>query len=194
MLLRSSYSIVLINAALLSTPAISEERPWYIGFKGGVTQFDDACESAATSCDDSDYGYGIFSGYQFHKNFAVEIGYSDLGEASARYPSRPGSEFKGELSLLDLSLRAHWPVFKAINLYGKAGATWENTKVTADNGGGSNEDDDINALFATGLEYSWTDAWLIQAEIQYVDGIGNSELGEADSYFISAGARFRWGY
>ena len=56
---------------------------WYIGGAFGQTEVALDC-AGTTACDDSDSGWKIFAGYQFNRNFAVELGYGDLGRSSPR--------------------------------------------------------------------------------------------------------------
>ena len=69
----------------------------YVGLGLGSTKFDDVDTSdikadcnfiiaaggtCGVSSDDSDTGYKIFGGWKVNPNFAVELSYADLGEAS----------------------------------------------------------------------------------------------------------------
>jgi hypothetical protein len=42
------------------------------------------CDGVPVSCDGKDKGWRLFAGSQFHRNFAVEAGYFNIGEASSQ--------------------------------------------------------------------------------------------------------------
>ena len=75
-----ALTALVAAAAGISPLAVAQDSGWYIGAMAGQSNFKDC---TAPNCDDSDTALGIFGGYQFHKNFAAELGYTDLGKASA---------------------------------------------------------------------------------------------------------------
>ena len=64
----------------------SDQLGFYVG--GGVAgaKVDKLCSdiglTTVTGCDDKDNSWKVSAGYQFHPNFAVEVGYVDLGKYS----------------------------------------------------------------------------------------------------------------
>lgn len=76
-------------AISLATPSVSFAQakggsPFYIGASIGQSKAKKFCdELAGASCDDKDTAWRILGGYQFHPNFAAEIGYHDFGKVTA---------------------------------------------------------------------------------------------------------------
>jgi OOP family OmpA-OmpF porin len=77
----------IVGAAIAaSSPAAVAQAPgdagWYVGAALGQDQLDLDC-TGATACDDKDSSWKVFAGYHFNRSFAVEVGYGDLGKATA---------------------------------------------------------------------------------------------------------------
>ena len=58
---------------------------FYLGGKLGLNHYQHACESWSLDCDKNSVAAGVFAGYQFTRNIAVEAAYIDLGDAKATY-------------------------------------------------------------------------------------------------------------
>ena len=81
---RALRAIALVSLLALPGVALSQDIPgWYLGFGIGQSKFKDACSGLSGSCDDTDTGGKFFGGYQFSKNFDLELGYADLGQAKS---------------------------------------------------------------------------------------------------------------
>src|SRR5882762_12016655 len=84
----------MLGAAVMAVPAVSMaqargETGWYLGGGIGQSQAKDGCTGVGgpgVSCDDKDTAYKIFGGYQVNRNFAAELGYSELGKVKASAP------------------------------------------------------------------------------------------------------------
>src|SRR3954469_6849620 len=79
--IKRSLSALLAAAGLAAAPVLAQDSGGYIGASAGNTRFDGPGVSGSSSLtqDDTDSGFKIWSGYQFNRNFAVEVGYVDLG-------------------------------------------------------------------------------------------------------------------
>ena len=113
-------SLAILGAALLgfTLPAAAQVSPpslsaVYIGAAIGQAKAKDAC-NGIPGCDDKDTTWGLFAGYRLHRNFAAEIGYHDLGSASAG-----GFKFEGKAwELVGLGIV---PLNDQFSVYGKLG-------------------------------------------------------------------------
>src|SRR5262245_34656900 len=54
---------------------------WLVGGTIGQSKINVDCPAGA-SCDDTDTAFRIFGGYNFNRNFGVELGYADLGKVT----------------------------------------------------------------------------------------------------------------
>lgn len=86
--------------------------------------------------DEDDFGYKILGGYQFHRNFAAEIGYGMLLDKE-----------NAEVTALELVGVGLWPLGNNFSLLGKLGlADWE-----IDSRGGSADGTDLT--WALGAQF-----------------------------------------
>ncbi len=73
----------LVAASFSALPSFAQQG-WYAGFGLGVGNLNQSGQDisglANAQLDDSDTTYTIRGGYRFHPNFAVEVGYYDLGK------------------------------------------------------------------------------------------------------------------
>ena len=111
-----AYRLGAIGLALagstLGGQALAQPAPgWYVGGNVGraTTDFDQrfigvpAGTVTGINDDDSDTAWKLFGGYQFHRNFAVEGGYFDLGRYDYGYTTGAGA-FSGSTRLQGLNL------------------------------------------------------------------------------------------
>jgi len=106
--------LMLLAAALVALLPVSESRAqghWYVdaavgqataNYSGGDLTNDLASlgwSITNPSVDDKDTAYKIFGGYSFNQNFAVEVGYVELGEVKTEFGANiPPSEVNDLLS------------------------------------------------------------------------------------------------
>lgn len=76
--------------------------------------------SFVTSVDDEDEGYKVFTGIQFNRHFAAELGYARFGEVTAGYDLFQGKS-TGELAGYYLALTGAIPLNELVSVSGKAG-------------------------------------------------------------------------
>ena len=72
-----------VTVCLAAGAAWSQDKGPYIGGSLGRSEMKDACEGVAISCDKTDKAWKIFGGYQFNRNLAAGLAYTDLGETKA---------------------------------------------------------------------------------------------------------------
>jgi OmpA-OmpF porin, OOP family len=84
-----------IVAALVAGPAAAQSTDpsgIYLGGSIGRSQYKDHCKNLLIPCEDQDTAWRLFGGYQFNRNWAVELGYGDYGEAVASGPVPAGAQ------------------------------------------------------------------------------------------------------
>ena len=75
-----------------------------------------------TEYDDEDSGFNIFIGYDYNERFAVELGYSDLGDTKASISDSGGLTAEHEITVMTLAgLLKTDPIAENILLFVKAG-------------------------------------------------------------------------
>ena len=98
-----------------------QDRGWYAGASIGQSEVQDFCDGIP-GCDGKDSAWKIFGGYQVNRNFAIELGYTDLGEATVNV-SGPGGNLNAsvESSAWELVGIGSLPVANRFSVYGKLG-------------------------------------------------------------------------
>ncbi|HZM33192.1 MAG TPA: outer membrane beta-barrel protein, partial [Burkholderiales bacterium] len=156
---------------------------FYIGGSIGQSELKDACEGVA-SCDEKDTAWRFIAGYQINKNFAAEVGYTDLGEASA-----PGAS--AEASAWELVGLGFLPLGNHFSLYGKAGVY--RGDVEASGLGVSVEESNNGLTYGAGVQWDFGKRLGLRAEWQrYADVGGDDVGGETDVDVMNIGVVFRF--
>jgi hypothetical protein len=124
-------------------------RSGYVGLNLGKPDFDLRCPSGY-NCDDPDWRAHIYTGGLINEWIGAEVGY--MYEGSAR---RGGGDTKAQGLNLALVLRA--PI-GAFNVFGKVGAIYGQTRVSADGLSGlrTGKEDGWGASYAVGVGYDFT--------------------------------------
>lgn len=154
---KTSLSLaILLAATLAATAAHSADSGFFAEVGAGMTKVDtDVDNIPGVSVDDEDMFFSIGGGYSFNKIFALEAGYTDLGEAEISIPqiaysatiSADGFYFGPRLTL-ELS-----PKFEA---YGRIGMfVWDGEFKDSD--GYSVSDDGSDIYFGIGAAYKISD-------------------------------------
>ena len=76
--------------AAAAQPSLSSA---YIGGTIGQAEYKDGCAGVG-GCDEKDTAWRILGGYQFNRYFAAELGYHNLGEASASAGATEGTAWE----------------------------------------------------------------------------------------------------
>jgi OmpA-OmpF porin, OOP family len=156
-------AFTLPAAAQYRSPALSSA---YIGANIGQSKFKDVCPG----CDDKDTAVKLYGGYQFHPNFAAELGYTDLGEVSG---------VKG--NAWELSAVGLFPLANQFSLLGRLGAYHGELK-----DGGSNTKNGLT--FGLGAQYDINRNIGVRAEWQRF----NNMSSDVDVDVLSIGALYRF--
>jgi len=175
---------VLFSALSLgSAPAFSQDQGFYAGASFGKSDLKDAC-TGLPNCDDSDTTLGIFGGYQFNRHFGAEIGYTDLGKASASSGAASATlEAKG----LEFLAVGTIPLNQQFSLYGKLGLfMWDADIRVSGPATVLTSDDGTDLTIGFGARYSFTKNLAAQLQWQRYD------LDNFDVDVISVGILFRF--
>jgi OmpA-OmpF porin, OOP family len=188
---RAGLAVLGIAGAMAFTaPAVAQDTGFYAGFSLGQATADDACTGVSgpgVSCDDKDSAWKILGGYQFNRHFAVELGYTDLGEVSA---SGPGGSASIESSAFEVVAVGMMPIADKFAIYGKLGMYRGETDASGP--GGSISESTTDLTFGIGARYDFTRNLGVRAEWQKYSDVGGGEIGEADVDVISVGVIFRF--
>ncbi len=209
MKLTHSYLLIAVYSAMgfsafaqaqeaVSQPATQEasnipvyqDGHFYLGGRMGWAAFQGACGSSALDCNDDPFGYGVYGGYQYTPWFALEGGLTAYGEPDARYESGSvSSEVQGG----EMAAKLTYPLTDRLGLYSRLGAAYQDIDKTSSNIDGTIHSYEWNAFASIGLDYRLSQRWSLRGEYQFVDGIGNSDVQQADMHFTSLGVTYHFG-
>lgn len=184
-------SLAAVAAALCvaaSAPAFAQG--WYAGLTIGQGKADFNASDIGLSIgtiDDKDTTFGGRLGYDFNRNFGVEIGYYELG----KYPFNgtvAGLPVSGEAKAksYSASVVGTLPFSDQFSAYGKIGYARSRVEGKADVLGfsGSSSDWESEAVYGVGLKWMVDRQWGIFGEWMRNDDI------KVDNYMIGALVRF----
>ena len=188
--MKVQVAILSLVALAFAGPALSQQKESgiYIGGALGQAEQSDQCSSTAAgvSCDNKDSAWKIFGGFQFSRYFAAELGYANLGEASASAGAVSATD---EATAIELVALGMFPVVERFSIFGKLGLYRGELERTSNNpliATGSNSQTDFT--FGLGVRFDVTHNIGLRAEWQrYID------LGEiTDVDLFSIGVQFRF--
>lgn len=168
---------------------------WYIGGALGQSKADGFCDIVGPggSCDDKDTTWRVFGGYQVNKNFALEFGYSQLGEITAQ-------DSTGRIALdataFEFTVLGILPVADKFSIYGRAGLYMADTELAATVvglGSVTVSESNTDLTFGFGVRYDFTRNFAVRAEWQrYTDLGGGNVILEGDLDVMSIGVVYRF--
>jgi opacity protein-like surface antigen len=151
-------------ATLASSAFAAQPNTFYAGVDGGSTKIDDFGDDKGS--------YGAFLGYNFHENFAAEIGARRLGKWDYFGADVHANQYSASI-IGTLPLQNNFNVFGRLG-YNKVTAKAEYQGYTADA-------DDKGVLYGVGVGYQFTPTIAGRVEFQ---------KPSSDSRNISAGVAF----
>jgi OOP family OmpA-OmpF porin len=139
----------------------------YIGASFGQSDLGDSCSTVAgfgVSCDDKDTAWKILGGYQFNRNFAAELGYTNLGEITL---TGPGGTATVEVTAFELVGVGIFPIANQFSVYGKLGFA----RGEAETGGAAAgfSDSSTDLTYGIGVQYDFSQQLGVRAEWQRYD-------------------------
>ncbi len=193
-LLAGLFAVVTAAPAVVS----AQDAGFYAGGAVGKSELKDACvDTAPLSCKDNDTAYKIFGGYQFNKNFGAELGYVNLGKATASgtilgVPVSADIKAKG-FELLGVGTL---PLADKFSAYGKLGffrwdvdASARVGAVTID----SASENGTDLTYGIGVKYDFAKNMGVRLEWQRYKDLGNeATTGKSDVDLLSIGIVFKF--
>lgn len=184
----------LLAASALAFSPISQAQmsgQWYVGGGFGQSKAKDLCNqvSPGVSCDDTDTAMRLFGGYKINQNFAVEVGYADLGKATA---SVPGLSEEWKATAWDFVAVGILPINQQFSLLGKIGMTsWSvDDSLT---GFGTQNATGTDTTYALGVQYDFNSQLGLRAEWQNYSNVGDDNMtGQSDINVVGASLLYKF--
>lgn len=181
---------------------------WYVGLDYGESQLDSDTSAGAIERDDSSDTFALRVGYRFTRYFALEAGYTDIGDFSATFSPSCGSgtcplyHSKSSIDGVLLNSLFTWPLAEHFQLKGALGMTYRelDASMTTANSTSRWSDTETIFTFGAGIGIPISDRFEIDLDYTHYREIGlgmsmNSSVGvidNAESSQVTLGARFRF--
>ncbi len=177
-----SIKALLAIAALAFAGSAAAQQPSlssvYIGGTIGQAEYKDGCSGVA-GCDEKDTAWRILGGYQFNRYFAAELGYHNLGEASA-----PAGAIEG--TAWELVGIAAYPLANQFSVYGKLGVYRGELE------GPGAEETNSDLTYGVGVQYDFLKNVGVRGEWQRYSKMGGGAIVETDVDVLSIGVVYRF--
>lgn len=213
--------VTLVGMTIPFTPSVlaADLTGWYGGIGAGQSKFKDAdsgnqfesdlaasgITASGTSVDDKDTGWKLFAGYQFHKNFALEGAFIDLGKASLNTtvtavngspvtPMPMSGSFKAKNGFY-LDAVGILPIYDNFSFFGKVGAYSIDAELSASALGAtaSNSERKSDLTYGLGLNYNITKNVGIRGEWERFRKVGDTnKTGQTDIDLLSIGVVYKF--
>ena len=200
----SKFNLVVLPLALLVSGAVNAatENPFYAGARVGGVHYSDFDAKAGNlntnpnqsiSIDKDDFAGGIFMGYNVTSWFAIETGYTWLGEVTLKNDDHH-DEGKIEQQAIDLVGKFTYQATNSLDVYTKVGGAWQFSRYKDSNI--SDRDDSLIATAGLGAEYHFTNDLSARAEYQYYHDMevkpGDTKL-DWDAHYYGVSLVYGWG-
>mgnify|MGYP001158814762 FL=1 len=177
-------------SALCATSAIAQDHNYfYGGVSAGPTRGKFNEEGIASillqgnappvsmtglTLDQRDNAYRVFGGYQFNRNFGLELGFFNLGKYHFQATTSPAGVLNGEMKVQGVNLDAvvALPLGDRFSLLGRVGAQYAKTRNSFNGSGAvaisnpSPSDRQLNYKVGAGLQYAFNPNLLMRLEAE----------------------------
>ena len=185
-------SIIGITAALFSLPAAAQEPGWYAGVSIGQSKAGESCSgmTSGISCDDKTTTWKFLGGYQFSRNLAAEVGYTnELTRATA---NGLGLSDEIKASAFELVAIPSLPLGGSdFSLFGKLGLYYASTEETT-NFAGNNSESNVDLTYGVGLAYQINRNFGARLEWQRYNQVGGGAIGKENIDALNLGLLYRF--
>lgn len=191
---KKMFAIVMLS--VLTSSAMAEG--FYGALDVGRSKAQDMCSAANfggnSSCSTTATGFKIGGGYNFTRNFGVEINYGDLGNVNP--VSSPGYSQSTKATTLQAAVTGSLAVANDFSLIGRLGFSQTKFKQTWTTGASSATD--TNFAYGIGVQYDFSKNLAVRAQYEDLGKVGalpitaTSGTGRSRVSLISAGLIYRF--
>jgi OmpA-OmpF porin, OOP family len=191
--MKQNFLFVFLGAAL-ALPLTAQANGAYVGANiGHATQKLSADGVGSTK--ESDTGYKLYGGYEFTKNFGVEVGYVDLGKDSASGSDGINTaSFSIKPKAAYLAATGTLPMNEQLSLFAKAGVSANRTELNATFNGASDSSTEkrTTAMFGIGVAYNFSKNCAVVGEYENFGKVIKEDGAELKADMLSLGVRYKF--
>ena len=205
-------SALVILPVAIGVPALAADTStgFYIGGNVGQSRTSISASDiilpagfafTAFSSNETDVGFKLYGGYRINDNFAVELGYVDLGKFSFNGTTAPAATVSGTIKNSGVNLDAVGilPLQNNFSLFGKIGACYNETKDSLAATGGlvvtnpNPKATETDLKLGLGLQYDFTKTIGARLEWEHFRNVGDrNTTGEGNINLYSVGIVVRF--
>lgn len=189
---RKNYLAALATLTTLSfAPAVlAEDNGFSVGIDYGRTEAKKYCDHI-TNCSDSDKGPKVEIGYDFNKNWGVELGYTSFGTI---FDSDEDSlSISQKSNAITLSVLGTVPINEWVGIYGRLGYARYDTNNTGEIDGVPVKDETGNTPFwGAGVKFNLNEQFALRLEYQNYSDLSDQPGRSDDVQGLFGGVTYRF--
>lgn len=179
-LIKTAAGGSLIALASFTAHAADKEQGFYMGADIGRAKQN--LSDGGLSSDRNANSLNLYGGYKIDKNFAVELGYADLGKAKI-------GDASAKTKALNADLLASTALTQDLSLYGRLGAARYDRDFSTGSG-----DHTVGFKVGAGLEYKLSEQLSLRGEVTRYNNLPTADgqgFGRSANN-VSAGLKYRF--
>jgi opacity protein-like surface antigen len=188
---QNKINAVLLALALTACTALAHAqtitRGLYLGGAMGQSEATEYKCSARPQCEQHGTVGKFFMGFQFGRNWALELALADLGQINSSVPGVLTDTVKVRLG--ELALLGSYPVTDRFMAYAKGGAYYAQTTNDQTNGtvAGRVKESNGGLTYGFGAQYFLTSSIAARGEFQSYLKVGGGNIGDSDYKVFTVG-------
>jgi OOP family OmpA-OmpF porin len=182
--MKLQFSAALIATAL-ALPVAAQAQQTYIGASVGSSAQKYSAEGSSDTVNET--SYKVFGGYNFTKNYGVEAGFVDFGDADG---SVDGISATLKPTSFYIAATATYPIAPQLFVTGKLGVATNHTKLEVPYAGYSDSENKTTAVIGIGLAYQFTKNVSGVVDYEYFGKARDEEIVSVKLSTVTVGVRY----
>ncbi|MEZ8233226.1 OmpA family protein [Vibrio splendidus] len=172
---------VVAASGLAAAPSIAATT--YVGAKVGMGWLDSACVDNV-DCEDDSVAGGVYGGYNFTDNIALELNADYLGDYDTSFNNNGATQrYSDSIVAISLSPMYRLAIKQEFDIFFKAGPAY----IMHD------DEDDVVLALGIGAEKQLSDDWALRVEYQYFDDFDDKIIQDLNSNLVTVGLSYNFG-
>ncbi|MEZ9574101.1 OmpA family protein [Vibrio sp. 10N.261.55.F4] len=172
---------VIAASGFAAAPSIAATT--YVGAKVGMGWLDSACVDNI-DCEDDSVAGGIYGGYNFTDNIALELNADYLGDYDTSFNNNGATQrYSDSIVAISLSPMYRLAIKQEFDIFFKAGPAY----IMHD------DEDDVVLALGIGAEKQLSDDWALRVEYQYFDDFDDKIIQDLNSNLVTVGLSYNFG-
>ncbi|WP_333918147.1 OmpA family protein [Vibrio crassostreae] len=172
---------VIAASGFAAAPSVAATT--YVGAKVGMGWLDSACVDNV-DCEDDSVAGGIYGGYNFTDNIALELNADYLGDYDTSFNNNGATQrYSDSIVAISLSPMYRLAIKQQFDIFFKAGPAY----IMHD------DEDDVVLVLGIGAEKQFADDWAVRVEYQYFDDFDDKIIQNLNSNLVTVGLSYNFG-